>query len=698
MNFRLFIFLVCFFIFPAPLSAQLVYQAHTRVTLIAERGDVPPATPLWVGVQLRMDRDWHVYWQNPGDSGLAPSIEWKLPEGFTAGKIQWPYPRRINVGPLTSFGYEDEVILWSEISPAPDLPYGKNIEVAARVKWLACKVDCIPGEAELALSLPVRPQSLEIYPAGKKALEKSRLLWPVDSSPWTVRAENHPQNFVLNFSAANAAASLQDVAFFPYDDKLIEHAAVQELKIAPPSGQLIVQKSPLLTKTPQYIEGIVVQANGWDEPGLYRALKIKVPLENSHLFGAAPVLPATVLLICLSAFIGGIILNFMPCVLPVLSLKVIELIKSAGNRRKIFVSGLLFTAGVVVSFWILAGVLLVLKAAGHQLGWGFQFQSPVFVAAIACVLFVLGLNLLGVFEINLGFSLPGLPSTGSAGNFFSGVLATVVATPCTAPFMGTAIGFALAQSPVVAVLIFTCLGLGMASPYLLLCFFPQALRFVPKPGRWMIGLKAILGFILLACVIWLGWVLGLQKGVGAGTVLFAGLWLVGMGLWLWGFIQTGKKNILSMLCVVALSAGGFFWAVVGTDVLPAGIKSSQELKSAGVAWQNFSPQRLAELCSEKKPVFIDFTAAWCLTCQVNDRLVFQNKKVVRAFEDLGIVALKADWTNHDEQITKALTGYGKNSIPLYVLYGDKQDEPVLLPELITPDMVIDILRQQVQQR
>jgi len=652
MNINFFVVFILSFLFPPFLFAQTVYQAHTQVELISDVKSVQPGSPFWVGLRMRMDEDWHVYWKNPGDSGLAPSIEWKLPEGFSAGEIHWPYPVRINAGPLTSFGYEKEVILWSQIFPPKGFLELETANILANVEWLACRVDCIPGKAELTLSLPISQGPSERNIEGDAALQKSYWLWPINSNRWTVEAINYLNTIILEFWAPDVQPYLRDVVFYPEDDRLIEHAATQELKIAPPGYRLFLRKSHLMTQVPAYVGGILVQGEGWgwDEQGRQRALKIKVPVkspEQSLFHRNVPGNSLTLWLACLFAFLGGIILNFMPCVLPVLSLKVLGLIKSAGNRRRILISGFLFATGVVVSFWVLAGILIALQSAGHQLGWGFQFQSPVFVVAIALVLFILALNLFGVFEIGFALNLKtGVPSTGYLGSFLSGILATVVATPCTAPFMGAAIGFALSQPPVVALLIFTCLGLGMVSPFLLLCIFPGALRFIPKPGKWMYALKAVLGILLLACVVWLVWVLGLQKG---------------------------------------------FWTDLSNPTT-----QNLNVKNNKIAWQEFSSELLMQLRAQGEPVFIDFTAAWCLTCQVNDRLVFQNNKVARTFQELGVTALKADWTNHSETISQALAGYGKNSIPLYVLYGNQQAAPVILPELVTPDLVVNALRQNIK--
>lgn len=673
--------LLAVFCWHRPAHAETIYQAHTHADLIANTAVVRPGESFWVGLRLRMDPDWHVYWKNPGDSGLAPVIEWDLPGGFKAKPMRWPFPARINVGPLTSFGYEHDVIFWSEIFPPSPLAE-KNIQLFAKVKWLACKVECIPGQADLAIQFP-GPGSNLPHSQHAAALNASRFSWPIDSDEWNVRAHETPRQFVITLKAGDPRRQIRDLIFFPQSDQLINHAASQTLNKDGKTYRLTVEKSTLLKTAPRHLTGILVQANGWDKDGKYRALNIRQPISMN---GA----PASLWIACWLALVGGVILNFMPCVLPVLSLKILGLVKHAHHRREILISGLLFGAGVLVSFWILAGLLIILKSAGHQLGWGFQFQAPGFVTFMAVLLFVMAINLLGAFEFLI--TLPGLPRISGQGygaNFLSGVLATVVATPCTAPFMGTAIGFALGQPSFSALVIFTFLGLGLAGPYILLCLFPKLLRFIPKPGPWMNVLKILLGILLLACVVWLVWVYELQKGMRPVLTLLAGLGLIGAGLRGWGLAQQGRNR--SMTWAVILCAAGAVAAAVSIKMPTDRIAGQMKTAQAGVPWQDFSAARLAEWRAANRPVLIDFTAAWCLTCQVNDRLVFQNQKVVETFKKFGIIGLQADWTSYDPQITQALQGYDKNSIPLYVFYAPGENEATILPELITVEYLLDVL-------
>jgi DsbC/DsbD-like thiol-disulfide interchange protein/cytochrome c biogenesis protein CcdA len=611
-------------------QSNAVRDVHVEAQLIAEGNSIAPAQSFWVALRLKMDSQWHVYWKNPGDSGTPPKIKWHLPEGFKAGDIQWPYPTKIDQPPLRTYGYEEEVFLLVKIDPPSQLT-GETVTLKARTDWLMCKIECIPGRAELEFQLPVSSEPPQPNSPWIKHFADTRARLPLEESGWAIAAQDHNRTLTIRLNNPDAY-KLSDVYFFPERDDLINHADEQILKEVPGGYELAVTRSNLFTKPLTRLKGILVSKEGWRGPDTEAALTVDIPV------GAPTQTPLKLPAALLFAFIGGLILNLMPCVLPVLSLKVLGLIKQAGeDRSKMRLHGLIFTAGVVVSFWVLAGILIALRAAGQQIGWGFQFQSPPFLIFLSLVFLIFALNLFGVFEI-AGPQINAPRKQGMTGIFLNGVLATITATPCTAPFMGTALGFALSQSPQVALGIFTSLGLGMSSPYLLLTFFPPLLRLLPKPGPWMIKFKKFLGVLLLATVVWLLWVLGTQVG----------------------FLKDGP--------------------------------ASQETSSAKIVWQNYSPELIEQLRAENKIVFLDFTARWCLTCQVNERIALDNAKVVEKFKELGVVAVKADWTSYDETITRALAAFGKNSIPLYVLYPKDQKEPVILPEIITPGTVLEALK------
>ncbi len=683
--------------------SEPIYQAHTTVDVISDIKSITPGQNFWIGLHLKLDPDWHIYWKNAGDSGLPPVIELKLPKGFKAKDIQWPYPQRINVGPLTSFGYENEVILWREITSPSSIDRGTSLPMDVNVKWLACKVDCIPGQASFKIEFLVTETPIS-NPKGQQALEKTRQLWPITSDEWIVNAFNQEDHFLLTLQSLNDHGSMAALEFFPDDNQLIDHALKQLfspsiVREGSRAWTLTIPKSSLLKQQPQRIKGVLVQQNAWDAQGQHQALKIDIPLQHQN-----PLTPTTLkasinqpsfsfIVMCGFAFLGGIILNFMPCVLPVLSLKILGLIKKAQNPKQLLTFGIMFSAGIIISFWSLAGLLILLKSAGHELGWGFQFQSPLFVTAMAILFFILGLNLLGIFEITINVNLKQhRPQQGYLDSFLSGVLTTITATPCTAPFMGTAVGFALSQSWVTALVIFTFLGLGLAFPFVVLCRFTQFLKFVPKPGPWMITLKTVLGFILLACVVWLIWVLGLQKGINSVLVVLSGLWLIGFSLWGWGRLQENLAHRAVKIFIIIVGLGTGCLTLMGIYLLPTPTTYTTALTEHEIPWDQFSLKKLEQLRLEGKAVFIDFTAAWCLTCQVNDKLIFQNKKVVDAFKNLGIIGLKADWTNYDPKITQALESYGKNSIPTYIFYRKGQDEPIVLPEVMTVEYLVQTLK------
>lgn len=681
-------------------GAEQVYIAHTKADLVSDHKSVQPGKSVPVALHLVTDPEWHVYWKNPGDSGLAPTIKWQLPEGFIAGEIQWPVPHRIVLGPLTTFGYEGEVFLISTIHVPEGLTEGQNVEIKARADWLTCKVECIPGRADFTLTLPVKAAEPELDPAISSKFFNTFITWPVQSEGWDIKVDNRPKELVLTVTSVSDQRPIKDLFFYPDREDMILHAEPQVLKPVQNGVELTVPKSNLYPKNVESLKGILVRSDGWkpsgDHPSMIVSASLAAPLAVAP--AVAPQVSLTVFAACMFAFLGGLILNLMPCVLPVLSLKILGLVKHVSDRRLMLMHGFLFTAGVLVSFWILAAALIVLQKAGQGIGWGFQFQSPAFVVFIAALLLVIALNLFGLFEVAAVFSGEGRSGRrGYAASFWGGVLATVVASPCTAPFMGAALGFALSQPPSIAILVFTFLGLGMAFPYLFLSAFPQFLKWVPKPGIWMTHMKTVLGFLLLASVVWLVWVLGVQKGVTGICLFLSGALFVGLGCWFVGLIQQEQPSwgIKLMMIAVYVAGAGLMIAATLTPS-QALVASSAQISEQGIVWKNFTPELVRDLRAQNKPVFIDFTAAWCLSCQVNDRLVFHHHNVEAVFKELNIEAVKADWTNKDPAITEALSGYGKSSIPLYVFYPAGSETPVILPELVTPGLVIELLRKAVE--
>lgn len=437
---------------------------------------------------------------------------------------------------------------------------------------------------------------------------------------------------------------------------------------------------------------------------MIKKLKVEVEGNTQHIADAqAQVIEKgddkeshSILMALLFAFAGGIILNLMPCVLPVLSLKIMGIVQQAGeDPREKLKHGVLFTVGVLVSFWVLAGLLLLLRAGGEQLGWGFQLQSSGFVIILVVLLFLFGLSLFGVFEIGVSLTAVDQGSknrSAYSGSFMSGVLATVVATPCTAPFMGSALGFAISQPAFVSLLIFTFLGLGMSAPYLVLTLSPKLLKFIPKPGLWMETMKQFMGFLLIATVLWLLWVLSLQTGAEGVIFVLGSLLIVSIGGWIygrWGNLSKGKRTrVFAQIVAVFLVISGIMFSI--QNVESKNDKTNSTHIQGTIEWKKFNPNIVKQLRNENKPLLIDFTAAWCLSCQVNERVAFGSEDVQRMLKDKNVVTLKADWTNNDPTITRALAKFGRNSVPLYVLYAPGK-EAELLPEIITPEIVLEAL-------
>lgn len=677
---------------PAAFGAEAARSAHTEVELVSEPLSIQPGTPFWAALRMKMDEHWHTYWRNPGDSGIATEIRWQLPEGFKADEILWPAPKKIDLPPLAVYAYEGEVFLLTRITPPAALEAGSVQTLKAQVYWLECEVNCIPGDALLSMSLPVKMETPAADPRWVEAFARTRAALPLDSSAWNVRAESGSRYFRFFLSHPDASQKLEGVTFFPYDDKLIQHPSPQTFRAASGGYELFVERSTLAKNVPDQLKGMLVSRSGWRGPGSEPSLEISAPAPQAddRLWRPSSADERLAVLgALLFAFAGGLLLNLMPCVFPVISLKILHFVENArDSRARLLTQGGVFTLGVFVSFWTLAGVLLALRSAGQEVGWGFQLQTPGVVVFLAGLFFVLALNLFGFFEIGLSLTAAGsgaVRSGGLGGVFLNGVLATVVATPCTAPFMGSALGYAVTRPAAEALLVFTGLGAGMAAPYLVLSAFPQWIQLLPKPGAWMEKLKKLFGFFLLLTAFWLAWVLDLQAGRAALAALGAGWMFLWAAAVLYGRRQkTGSGAPLTVVLLLALlgAAGPVAALKFLAGSPPAGVREPE-----GV-WQKFSQTRFDELRNAGEPVFVDFTAAWCLTCQVNKRTALNVPEIQEKFSRFGVTLLKADWTSRDPEITRALAQYGRSSVPFYVLYGKGRGaEPVFLPELLTPAIV-----------
>lgn len=673
-------------------SGSAATTPHVEAELVSEVQTIRAGQPFWVALRMRMLPHWHTYWLNPGDSGLPTKIEWRLPEGFRAGSIQWPAPEKIDTPPLVTFGYSDEVFLLTEITPPAELEAGKPSTISAKADWLVCREECIPETAQLLLTLNSSDTEPLTDPKWESAFRKTRLRLPASLPDWSLTASLAGDFITLTFKKpADFKGSLSGVTFYPETPSVIDHNAPQKLTETEQGFTLQLKRSEYSTNTPKEIRGVLVNPNGWDSEHI--SMSILAPVSTaSTLATTAPPPSGSIWLALALAFLGGIILNLMPCVLPVLSIKILDFVKQAGESHA-WKHGLIFTLGVLVSFWLLAATLLLLRAGGEELGWGFQLQSPTFLVILSHILFLLGLNLFGVFE--MGTSLMGAGSgigrSGWSSSFMSGALATIVATPCTGPFMGSALGFAMTQPAWSSMLIFTSLALGMASPYLLLSSIPGLTRYIPKPGAWMESFKQFMGFLMMATVVWLAWVLGVQLGIDATAGLLAGFVVAALAAWVYGrwgnFARTTLTRRIALAIALTLSTTGL------TISLYAGSTAQSRSRGYGIEWQAYSPELVSKLQAEGRPVFIDFTAAWCLSCQVNERVTFSSDEVKEELKRRNVVTVKADWTSRDEKITKALAEFGRNGVPLYVIYsGRPGDSPRILPEVITPSIVLEELR------
>jgi DsbC/DsbD-like thiol-disulfide interchange protein/cytochrome c biogenesis protein CcdA len=558
---------------------------HVQASLLAEVESIKPGRPFSVGIHLRMAEGWHTYWKNPADSGLPTRMAWTLPAGFRAGPLQWPYPKRLPAPPLMSYGYEDEVLLPVEITPPGTLPPAGEVRLSGRVNWLECQEACVPGRAELELVLPVREEAPRPAPAAAALFGETRRRLPVPAKGWGLEAAAAPGVLGLSFRPPRAPGGAY---FFSDQPLVVDYPSPQTLRRVGNSRRLDIVRAQN-GALPGRLTGVLVVEEGTAP----LALEVDVPVSPLAALpsaGAASRLAAGRLALALAfAFLGGLALNLMPCVLPVLSLKVMGFVHQAGRAHRAWRHGVAFTAGVLFSFWLLAGLLLALRAGGERVGWGFQLQSPPFVAFLTALFLMLGLNLLGVFP--LGESLIGAANltrgwTGLPSSFGSGALATLVATPCTAPFMGSALGFGLSQPPGVSLLVFTALALGMAAPYLVLSLNPRLLAFVPRPGAWMEGFSQLLGFLLLATVLALVWLFGRLTGVDAMARLLAGLLTLGLAAWIYGrgaassLLPRGRR--LSTFSAALLMGGGL---LLGLEA--SGIAGGRE--EGGLAWKPYTP-------------------------------------------------------------------------------------------------------------
>ena len=708
----------------AQVRAELM--AHAPDGVDVGTGTATPSGPgknVWVGLQLIHQPEWHTYWKNSGDSGLPTALQWTLPAGVTAGDIAWPTPQKIRIGNLANYGYEGTVLLPVPLTITPGFKpslLGNDVEVKLKAVWLVCRKECIPEEGEFALKIPLKgstalnAQSFEAaFAAAPKpvmAAVPGGALTLIPDSRVLIDGKN------LSFEVQGLPVALhgKTLDFFPETPEVIETAApwtqswtgavwrasipLAAQRSNSPSVMPVVLAADVDGKRQSYLAEVKVLGE-W--PKVAAAAPVPPALEaalKANAFSAAPAAgtggasdsgaaPITLLAAIVGALLGGLILNLMPCVFPVLAIKVMSFTQHANDRRGHKISGLAYTAGVIVSFLALGALMLALRAAGEQLGWGFQLQSPAVVAGLAVLFTVLGLNLAGLFEF--GQFLPSSVASQQAKNpavnaFLSGVLAVAIASPCTAPFMGASLGLAVGLPALQALLVFGAIGIGMAAPYLLASLVPAVARALPRPGAWMDTFRRVMAFPMFATVVWLVWVLGQQSGIdGAGALLAL---LVALSMVIWAFTLTGRSRLT--VATISIATLALLTGAIGQNVLKPLETSAQA--APGERWQAWEPGRVDQILASGQPVFVDFTAAWCVTCQLNKKTTLTHKDVLADLDAKKVTLLRADWTRRDPAITAALQQLGRNGVPVYVMY-KSGSAPVVLSEILSVDEVRGVI-------
>jgi thiol:disulfide interchange protein/DsbC/DsbD-like thiol-disulfide interchange protein len=678
-----------------PAVAQEVDRAPKVTARLLAEGPVAPGGEVWVALEEVIRPGWHTYWINPGDAGNPTTIDWTLPAGWSAGEIQWPQPKRLPVGPLMDYGYEGKLWLLTALRAPADAKPGDTVKLDATVAWLVCERICIPEEA--ALSVSVRIGEGPRDPALAADFAAARALLPTPS-PWKVSYAL--SNSIDLFVAAPALATARpaSVEFYPLDAGAIKNPAPQ--LVGYNAQGLVLRLTPgSKAATLTALNGVLV-LTGSD--GSVQALDIKAPqgLVPAADFSSAPdgaaAADAMPLWLAMAfAALGGLILNIMPCVLPILAMKALALARHSGSERSIVIGETFaYSGGVILSFLILGAALVALRAGGEAVGWGFQLQSPIAVAAFALLVFAVGLNLSGVFEvgsITAGESLT--HKSGAAGAFFTGVLAVAVGAPCTMPFGAAALGFALTQNAMTAMLVFLALGVGFALPFLVLGLVPGALAFVPKPGTWMLRFKQFLAFPMYAAAAWLAWVLAVQAGANSLVILFGAAVTLALAAWLWAVtrdLSTRGRSIGALVVLLLL---------VGVGAAVAQLKTAQASQAAdsggaGASLPNrepYSAARLEELRAAGRPVLVDTTAAWCISCLVNEQTALASEAVKTAFTARNIAYLVADWTNRNPEGAALLQSHGRAGPPLYLYYPPGAAAPKVLPQILTEAIVLEAI-------
>jgi len=664
-------------------QSESVDTGKVVASLVSSHDSVQPGQDVYIALRTVLDEGWHTYWRNPGDSGEPVQISWQLPEGVTAGEINWPLPRPIPTGPIVNYGFEGTPLFPVKFEISPDAQMGSEFTITSDFYYLVCEEICIPEEGSASLTLSVgdvvedAQWRAEIETALANSPKHSDVKGAIEKTGETVSLS------FVDLPEANFSKSY----FFPYDQGVLGHSTPQTVSIGTEGLRLSSTAEFLWSgDMPETLKGVLT----YQQDGQLAGSVVELDVGQSLNIGTvtAPktgIEGVTIWTAIIGALIGGLILNLMPCVFPVISIKALSIAKSAhGERRVIRRAAWLYTAGVMATFLLLTLVLLALKAGGAEIGWGFQLQSPIMVAALAILLFVIALNLLGVFEIGSGLQNTGQSLTqksGAAGSFFTGALAVIVATPCTAPLMAGAIGYALASPAIVTLVVFMALGLGFALPFLLIAYVPGLLSKLPKPGRWMVRFKEILSFPMFAAAIWLVWVLSLQAGAEGVLIVLSAMLAVAFAIWCF----KRRSRFAKIVGVVSILAAFALPFAVSTSI------SFADTEAAELNAEAWSPTRVAELQAQGRPIFVDFTAAWCVTCKVNEIRVLKTKRTQTLFEETNTAFLVADWTNKNDEIAAELAKYGRAGVPLYLVYSNNSVSPMILPQILTYNDVREAL-------
>ena len=685
-------------------ASAVVTTPQVRAELVAHAPEgLSAGKPVWLGLKIEHKPQWHTYWKNPGDSGLATTLEWTLPAGVQAGAIQWPTPHRLPIGPLMNYGYDGTLLLPVQVT-VPDSFSSQTLDVKLHAEWLVCKEVCIPESGDFVLQLPA--QAATAGHAADFALAQRLQPTPLPQAEATAEARDGALH--LHIAGLPAAWQGKALQLFSETAGIVSNAAPTDGRWNGNAWAVAVPLDPQRSEGPDLLP-VVLRADGVDAgtavavkvvgawpPVAAPGAKAMPPLgsatpaaDATAATSAASPLPLGLAL--LLALLGGALLNLMPCVFPVLSLKVLGFASHASDRSQLLAGGLAYTAGVVLSFVALAGLLLALRAGGEQLGWGFQLQSPAVVAALAALFTLIGLNLAGMFE--LGSLLPSSVASARArhpliDSALTGVLAVAVASPCTAPFMGASLGLAVTLPAVQALSVFAALGVGMTLPYLAASAWPALARALPRPGVWMAHFKTVMAFPMFATVVWLVWVLGQQAGIDGAAALLGLLVALAFAAWALGSPSLGPKarSGFSVVAVLLLAAA-LFWGAPALQQEAVASPQAADGTGTGDGWQPWSAERVAQAQAEGRPVFVDFTAAWCVTCQFNKRTTLANADVVTDFKARKVLLLRADWTRRDPAITAELARFGRNGVPVYLLYSPGAAGPRVLSEILSVDEV-----------